>query len=181
MRRSTTSARPATTTTPHPTPEPPSTPPPSTCSYAGTTTSCRNLSSTPPVIAYTDQKVNLFPTGNYFVPSGTLFKQAFNNGDNRLPASASAPSGPGSASAFSPTSPDPATASSPTTSPGPAATTSSRPAASTSGTSPRQRLRLLAGQLQLLRRPHRRYRRRLPPRPARHLLPVQRPALRRLP
>lgn len=35
-------------------------------------------------IAYTYQKVQLLPTGNYFVPSGT-FNQAFNNGDNRLP------------------------------------------------------------------------------------------------
>ena len=35
-------------------------------------------------IAYTYQKVNLLPTGQYFVPAG-LFKQAFNNGDNRLP------------------------------------------------------------------------------------------------
>jgi Carboxypeptidase regulatory-like domain/TonB-dependent Receptor Plug Domain len=36
-------------------------------------------------LAYTYQKVKLNPTGNYFVPGG-LFKQAFNNGDNRLPA-----------------------------------------------------------------------------------------------
>lgn len=36
-------------------------------------------------IAYTFQKVELLPTGNYFVPSGT-FQQAFNNNDNRLPA-----------------------------------------------------------------------------------------------
>ena len=36
-------------------------------------------------LAYTYQKVDLFPTGNYFVPSG-LFQQAFNNGDYRLPA-----------------------------------------------------------------------------------------------
>jgi hypothetical protein len=35
-------------------------------------------------IAYTYQKVQLLPTGNYFVPSGT-FNQAFANGDNRLP------------------------------------------------------------------------------------------------
>lgn len=35
-------------------------------------------------IAYTYQKVQLLPTGNYFVPSGT-FNQAFNNGDLRLP------------------------------------------------------------------------------------------------
>jgi hypothetical protein len=35
-------------------------------------------------LAYTDQKVNLLPTGQYNVPSG-LFKQAFANGDNRLP------------------------------------------------------------------------------------------------
>lgn len=35
-------------------------------------------------IAYTYQKVNLLPTGQYFVPAG-LFKQAFNNGDDRLP------------------------------------------------------------------------------------------------
>jgi Carboxypeptidase regulatory-like domain/TonB-dependent Receptor Plug Domain len=35
-------------------------------------------------IAYTYQKVQLLPTGNYFVPSG-LFTQAFANGDNRLP------------------------------------------------------------------------------------------------
>jgi len=48
-----------------------------------------NYSITPNIIntaglAYTDQKVNLVPTGNYFVPSG-LFTQAFANGDNRLP------------------------------------------------------------------------------------------------
>ena len=36
-------------------------------------------------LAYTFQKVELLPTGNYNVPSG-LFDQAFNNGDNRLPA-----------------------------------------------------------------------------------------------
>jgi len=35
-------------------------------------------------IAYTFQKVVLSPTGNYFIPDG-LIKQAFNNGDNRLP------------------------------------------------------------------------------------------------
>ena len=35
-------------------------------------------------IAYTYQKVQLLPTGNYNVPAGT-FNQAFNNGDNRLP------------------------------------------------------------------------------------------------
>ncbi len=35
-------------------------------------------------LAYTDQKVNLVPTGQYNVPAG-LFTQAFNNGDNRLP------------------------------------------------------------------------------------------------
>jgi hypothetical protein len=35
-------------------------------------------------IAYTDQKVQLLPTGSYNVPAGT-FNQAFNNGDNRLP------------------------------------------------------------------------------------------------
>jgi len=35
-------------------------------------------------IAYTYQKVQLLPTGNYFVPAGT-FNQAFNNGDLRLP------------------------------------------------------------------------------------------------
>jgi hypothetical protein len=35
-------------------------------------------------LAYTYQKVQLLPTGNYFVPAGT-FQQAFNNGDNRLP------------------------------------------------------------------------------------------------
>jgi hypothetical protein len=35
-------------------------------------------------IAYTFQKVQLLPTGNYFVPAGT-FNQAFNNGDLRLP------------------------------------------------------------------------------------------------
>jgi Carboxypeptidase regulatory-like domain/TonB-dependent Receptor Plug Domain len=35
-------------------------------------------------LAYTYQKVQLLPTGNYFVPAGT-FNQAFNNGDNRLP------------------------------------------------------------------------------------------------
>ncbi len=36
-------------------------------------------------LAYTFQKVNLFPTGNFTIPSG-LFSQAFNNGDIRLPA-----------------------------------------------------------------------------------------------
>ncbi|WP_162537366.1 TonB-dependent receptor [Granulicella sp. WH15] len=36
-------------------------------------------------IAYTDQKVSLFPTGNYNIP-GSLIQQAFNNGDTRLPA-----------------------------------------------------------------------------------------------
>ena len=36
-------------------------------------------------VGYTDQKVSLFPTGNFTVPSG-LFTQAFNNGDLRLPA-----------------------------------------------------------------------------------------------
>ena len=36
-------------------------------------------------IAYTFQKVELAPTGNYTVPSG-LFNQAFHNNDNRLPA-----------------------------------------------------------------------------------------------
>jgi hypothetical protein len=36
-------------------------------------------------IAYTYQKVDLFPTGDYTVPAG-LFAQAFNNGDLRLPA-----------------------------------------------------------------------------------------------
>ncbi len=36
-------------------------------------------------IAYTDQKVQLLPTGDYTIPSGT-FNQAFNNGDLRLPA-----------------------------------------------------------------------------------------------
>ena len=35
-------------------------------------------------IAYTYQKVQLLPTGNYFVPAGT-FNQAFSNGDLRLP------------------------------------------------------------------------------------------------
>ena len=35
-------------------------------------------------LAYTYQKVNLFPTGMFTVPSG-LFTQAFNNGDDRLP------------------------------------------------------------------------------------------------
>jgi Carboxypeptidase regulatory-like domain/TonB-dependent Receptor Plug Domain len=35
-------------------------------------------------IAYTYQKVQLLPTGDYFVPAGT-FNQAFNNGDLRLP------------------------------------------------------------------------------------------------
>jgi len=49
-----------------------------------------NYTITPTIIntaglAYTDQKVELFPTGNFYVPSG-LFTQAFNNGDNRLPA-----------------------------------------------------------------------------------------------
>ena len=48
-----------------------------------------NYTITPSIIntaglAYTYQKVNLIPTGNYFVPSG-LFTQAFNNGDLRLP------------------------------------------------------------------------------------------------
>jgi len=48
-----------------------------------------NYSITPSIIntasiAYTYQKVQLLPTGNYFVPSGT-FNQAFNNGDLRLP------------------------------------------------------------------------------------------------
>jgi hypothetical protein len=48
-----------------------------------------NYSITPSVIntasiAYTYQKVELLPTGNYFVPAGT-FKQAFSNGDYRLP------------------------------------------------------------------------------------------------
>jgi hypothetical protein len=36
-------------------------------------------------IAYTDQKVSLFPTGKYTIPNG-LISQAFNNGDLRLPA-----------------------------------------------------------------------------------------------
>lgn len=36
-------------------------------------------------IAYTDQKLELLPTGPYTIPSG-LISQAFNNGDNRLPA-----------------------------------------------------------------------------------------------
>jgi len=35
-------------------------------------------------LGYTYQKVQLLPTGNYFVPEGT-FQQAFNNGDHRLP------------------------------------------------------------------------------------------------
>jgi Carboxypeptidase regulatory-like domain/TonB-dependent Receptor Plug Domain len=35
-------------------------------------------------IAYTYQKVNLIPTGQFHVPAG-LFAQAFNNGDTRLP------------------------------------------------------------------------------------------------
>jgi hypothetical protein len=48
-----------------------------------------NYTITPNIIntaglAYTDQKVQLYPTGNYFVPAGT-FNQAFNNGDLRLP------------------------------------------------------------------------------------------------
>ena len=48
-----------------------------------------NYSITPSIIntasiAYTYQKVQLLPTGNYFVPAGT-FQQAFNNGDLRLP------------------------------------------------------------------------------------------------
>jgi TonB-dependent Receptor Plug Domain len=48
-----------------------------------------NYAITPDIIntaglAYTYQKVQLLPTGNYFVPSGT-FTQAFNNVDNRLP------------------------------------------------------------------------------------------------
>jgi hypothetical protein len=36
-------------------------------------------------LAYTYQKVNLFPTMKYTIPAG-LFNQAFNNGDLRLPA-----------------------------------------------------------------------------------------------
>jgi hypothetical protein len=49
-----------------------------------------NYTVTPSIIntaglAYTYQKVSLFPTGDYTVPSG-LFQQAFNNGDLRLPA-----------------------------------------------------------------------------------------------
>jgi hypothetical protein len=49
-----------------------------------------NYSFTPALIntaaiAYTFQKVELLPTGNYTVPS-SLFAQAFANGDNRLPA-----------------------------------------------------------------------------------------------
>jgi hypothetical protein len=36
-------------------------------------------------LAYTDQKVDLFPTGNFTIPSG-LIKNVFNNGDLRLPA-----------------------------------------------------------------------------------------------
>ena len=48
-----------------------------------------NYTITPSIInsaglAYTYQKVSLFPTGKFTVPSGT-FAQAFNNGDNRLP------------------------------------------------------------------------------------------------
>jgi hypothetical protein len=48
-----------------------------------------NYTITPSVIntasiAYTYQKVQLLPTGNYFVPAGT-FKQAFSNADYRLP------------------------------------------------------------------------------------------------
>jgi hypothetical protein len=48
-----------------------------------------NYNVTPSIIntaglAYTYQKVNLFPTGKFTVPSG-LFAGAFNNGDNRLP------------------------------------------------------------------------------------------------
>jgi hypothetical protein len=48
-----------------------------------------NYNVTPSIIntaglAYTYQKVNLFPTGKFNVPSG-LFAGAFNNGDNRLP------------------------------------------------------------------------------------------------
>jgi Carboxypeptidase regulatory-like domain/TonB-dependent Receptor Plug Domain/TonB dependent receptor len=48
-----------------------------------------NYTITPTIInsaglAYTYQKVNLFPTGKFTVPSG-LFNQAFNNGDLRLP------------------------------------------------------------------------------------------------
>ncbi|MDR3724648.1 MAG: TonB-dependent receptor [Terracidiphilus sp.] len=35
-------------------------------------------------LAYTDQKVQLNPTGNYNIPAG-LITQAFNNNDNRLP------------------------------------------------------------------------------------------------
>lgn len=35
-------------------------------------------------LAYTDQKVNLNPTGTYTIPAG-LITGAFNNGDNRLP------------------------------------------------------------------------------------------------
>lgn len=49
-----------------------------------------NYNITPTIIntaglAYTDQKVNLYPTGVDTVPAG-LFKQAFANNDNRLPA-----------------------------------------------------------------------------------------------
>jgi hypothetical protein len=36
-------------------------------------------------IAYTDQKVDLFPTGNFTIPSG-LINNVFDNGDLRLPA-----------------------------------------------------------------------------------------------
>ena len=48
-----------------------------------------NYTITPSIIntaglAYTYQKVSLFPTGKFTVPSG-LFNQAFNNGDLRLP------------------------------------------------------------------------------------------------
>ncbi len=48
-----------------------------------------NYNVTPTIIntaslAYTYQKVVLNPTGNYFIPNG-LIKQAFSNGDNRLP------------------------------------------------------------------------------------------------
>ncbi len=49
-----------------------------------------NYDVTPNVInsaglAYTDQKVDLFPTGTYTIPSG-LINNVFNNGDLRLPA-----------------------------------------------------------------------------------------------
>ena len=49
-----------------------------------------NYTITPSVIntasvAYTYQKVELNPTGNFHIPAGLITEPAFNNGDNRLP------------------------------------------------------------------------------------------------